>query len=292
MRCGWKQIKKFVSREGGILYLRSAPVGIAIGCIAGYLMIPEDFNLLNSLLIIALVLIVVYIITMLSVHKPARLAAAVSPMEALRYVPQERMKKAANKKPCRSLTPMGLGVMNFSRNRKKKQLSHCSLLALGGILFMTAATYMSSFDQANYARQGYFTDAEFHIGYSPSAIQRNKNGMGGIQAIKPMGNEMVREIAALDGVEKVTEIKSFGARFDYPVNDEYGNDDMIYPLTEEETMEIGKYLESGSGDYILAAGNGTAFEIYGCEFTTGESITLHYYDGRKMAEKKLRYLVF
>ena len=41
--------------------------------------------------------------------------------------------------------------------------------------------------------------------------------------------------------------------------------------TEEETREIGKYLESGSadydklmsGDYILAAGNDIASEIYG-----------------------------
>ena len=292
-----KQIKKVVSREGGILYLRSAPVGIAIGCIAGYLMIPDGFNLLNSLMIIALVFIVVYIITMLSVHKPARLAAAVSPMEALRYVPRDRMKKAANKKSCRSLTPMGLGVMNFSRNRKKAVITMLSL-ALGGILFMTAATYMSSFDKANYARQDYFTDAEFHIGYSQSATQLNENGMSGIQAIKPMGSEMVQEIAALDGVERVTEIKSFGVRFDYPINDEYDNDDLIYPLTEEETREIGKYLESGSadydklmsGNYILVAGNDIASEIYGWKFATGDSITLHYYDGSKMAEKEVMIL--
>ena len=122
--------------------------------------------------------------------------------------------------------------------------------------------------------------------------------MSGMQAAMPMGDEMVREIAAIDGVEKVTEIKSFGVRFDYQKNDEYGNDDMIYPLTEEETKEISKYLEKGSadydklmsGDYILTAGNGNAVEIYGWEFTTGDKITLHYYDGSKMAEKEVTIL--
>ncbi len=289
-----KQMKKFVSHEGSALYFRAAPVGIVIGCAAGYFMIPDGFAILNALWVAALVFAVVYSITMLSIRKPARLASAVSPMEALRYVPHEGMKKSENKKLCRGLTPLGLGVMNFSRNRKRALITMISL-ALGGILFMTAAAYMSSFDKENFARQGYFTDAEFHIEYSRSAIEMNEQGMSGLQAEMPMDGEMLREIAALDGVKKVTEIKSFGVRFDYPNNDEYDNDDVVYPLTEEEAREIGRYLESGSADYdqlmsggyILAAGNGNAAEIYGWEFTVGDSITLHYYDGSKMAEKEV-----
>ena len=292
-----KQMKRFVSREGGVSYLRSAPIGILIGGIAGYFIIPDGFNIVNTLLIIALVFSVIYVITMISVRKPARLAAAVSPMEALRYVPQDGMKKGANKKLCRKLSPVGLGMMNFSKNRKKATITMLSL-ALGGILFMTAATYMSSFDKENYARQGYFVDAEFHIGYAQSAIELNENGMSGIQAEMPLNDEMVQEISALDGVEKVMEIKSFGIRFDYPKNDEYGNDDIIYPLSGEETREIGKYLEDGSadydklmsGNYILVAGNGNAAEIYGWEFTVGDTIILHYYDGSKMTEKEVTIL--
>ena len=46
---------------------------------------------------------------------------------------------------CRNLTPIGLGMMNFSKNKKKAAITMLSL-ALGGLLFMTAATYMSSFD--------------------------------------------------------------------------------------------------------------------------------------------------
>ncbi len=267
-----KQMKRFVSREGGVLYLRSAPIGILIGGIAGYFIIPDGFNIVNTLLIIALVFSVIYVITMISVRKPARLAAAVSPMEALRYVLQDGMKKGANKKLCRKLSPVGLGMMNFSKNRKKATITMLSL-ALGGILFMTAATYMS-------------------------AIELNENGMSGIQAEMPLNDEMVQEISALDGVEKVMEIKSFGIRFDYPKNDEYGNDDIIYPLSGEETREIGKYLEDGSadydklmsGNYILVAANGNAAEIYGWEFTVGDTIILHYYDGSKMTEKEVTIL--
>lgn len=292
-----KQMKKLVSREGSMLFLRSAPVGIAIGGICGYLIIPDGFKLLNTLLIIALVFVIVYIITLLSVLKPAKIAATVSPMEALRYVPQDGMKQAANQKLCRRLTPLGLGIMNYSKNRKKAAITMLSL-ALGGILFMTAATYLSSFDKANYARQGFFADAEFHIEYAQSAVQLNENGMSGMQAQTPLDDNMIRKITALDGVKKVKPIRSFGVKFDFPQHDEYGNDDVVYPMTQEETKEISKYLEDGSADYnklmsgayVLVAGNGQAQEIFGWQFQTGDQITLHYFDGEQMAKREVTVL--
>ncbi len=292
-----KQIQKFVSREGGILFWRSAPAGIGIGGIAGYFMIPDGFSVWNGLLILVMVAAVVFLITMVSVRKPARLAAAVSPMEALRYLPQEAMKKAKNKKMCRRLTPMGLGMMNFSKNKKKTAVTFASL-GLGGILFMTAASYMSSFDKEGYVRQGDFTNAEFRITYSPAAIELNENGMSGLQAKVSMDDAFIQEIYALDGVKAVEEIKGFGVKFDYPIRDEYGNDDIVTPLTEEEIKEAGEYLEEGSadrhklmsGDYILVAGNDTAGEIYGWKFAVGDGITLRYYDGNVMAEKEVTIL--
>lgn len=180
-----KQMKKLVSKEGRRLFLYASPIGILIGGIAGYFIIPSGFSIINTLLMAVCVFVIVYIITMISVYKPARLAAAVSPMEAMRYVAQDEMKQTANKKMCRSLTPLGLGVMNFSKNKKKAAVTMLSL-ALGGILFMTAATFMSSFDRDNYARQGIWKEAEFHIQYSDSAVELNENGMSGMQAQTPM----------------------------------------------------------------------------------------------------------
>ena len=127
--------------------------------------------------------------------------------------------------------------MNFSKNRKKAVITLASL-AFGGVLFMTAATYMSSFDKENYARQGIWKEAEFHIQYSPSAVSLNENGMSGMQADSPLNSELIQRITVLYGVKKVTEIKNFGVLFDYPKNDEYNNNDEICPLTEEETKEI------------------------------------------------------
>ncbi len=292
-----KQMKKFVSKEGRLLFLTSSPIGILIGIIVGYFILPEGFSVINTLIIVACVFVVIYIITMISITKPAKIASNVSPIEALRYTPQDTMKNKANKKVCRNLSPIGLGIMNFAKNKKKATITMLSL-GLGGILFITAATYMSSFDKADYSRQGYFKDAEFYIQYSESATELEENGISGIQAKSPMDDSFVQEIENIDGVEKVTEVKNFGISYDFPEHSEYDNDDFILPLNEEQTKGLDKYIESGTadfnklmtGDYILVADNGNVEEIYGWKFNIGDKITIHYYDGNKMAEREVEVL--
>lgn len=292
-----KQMKKFVSKEGRLLFLKSAPIGILIGIIVGYFIMPEGFSIINTLIIVACVFVIIYIITMISITKPSKIASNVSPIEALRYTLQDTMKNKANKKVCRNLSPIGLGIMNFSKNKKKATITMLSL-GLGGILFITAATYMSSFDKADYSRQGYFKDAEFYIQYSESATELEENGISGIQAKSPMNDSLVQEIKNIDGVEKVTEVKNFGISYDFPEHSEYNNDDFILPLNEEQTRKIDKYIESGTadydklmtGNYILVADNSNVEEIYGWKFNIGDKITIHYFDGNKMAEREVEVL--
>ncbi|MDE5770925.1 MAG: ABC transporter permease [Ruminococcus sp.] len=291
------QIKKFVSHEGRNLFIRSAPVGLLIGGIAGYIINQDGWRWLNTLWIFALVCTLIYIITMISVYKPAKIASTVSPAEALYYTPQDDMKQKSGKYECHNLTPFGMGMMNFSRNRKKA-VSTLMSLGLGGILFITAATYMTSFDKNGFARQGDFRDAEFVIGISNSAIELDENGMSGIQSKNPINEDFVEQIKAIDGVETVREVKNFGIKFDFPQKEEYGNDDTIMLLSGEQTETIAEYLDEGtadydrltSGNYILVAGNDIADEIYGWKFSVGDKLIFHYYDGEKMAEKQVEVL--
>ena len=116
-----------------------------------------------------------------------------------------------------------------------------------------------------------------------------------MQADTPLGDEMTGQIASIDGVEKVTERKGFGVQYDFPLHDEYGSNDIIYPLTEEEMQGIDSYVTEGTadteallrGEQVLVAGNDTVEEIYGWKFQVGDKVTLHYYDGSGMAEKEV-----
>src|SRR5699024_5435576 len=118
-----KQMKKFVSKEGRLLFLKSAPIGIIIGIIVGYFILPEGFSIVNTLIIVACVFVIIYIITMISITKPSKIASNVSPIEAIRYTPQDTMKNKANKKVCRNLSSIGLGIMNFAKNKKKATIT-------------------------------------------------------------------------------------------------------------------------------------------------------------------------
>ena len=133
----------------------------------------------------------------------------------------------------------------------------------------------------------YFKDAEFHITYSVSAIELDENGLNGLQAHMPLDQKMVREISAIDGVERVTERKSFGCKFDFPAQNEYGLTDEVYPLTKQELGELESYLEEGSadkeklmsGNYILTGENAVVQEVCGWKFHPGDKVTIHFYDG-------------
>lgn len=292
-----KQLKMFVSQEGRKLFIRSAPAGILIGGIAGYIINPAGWKWLNTLWISAIVFTVIYVITMISVKKPAKIASSVSPMEALRYISQNDMKQSEGKYECRNLTPAGMGIINFSKNRKKA-VSTLLSLGLGGILFITSATYMSSFDKENYARQGDFKEAEFVIGISSGAVSLDENGMSGIQSKNPLNSDFIKQIKTIDGIESVTEVKNFGVKFDFSEHDEYGNDDTILMVSDEKTESIGQYLDEGtadydelmSGNYVLIGGNDIVEEIYGWKFAVGDKLMFHYYDGEKTEEKSVEVI--
>lgn len=292
-----RQIRKLVKKEGSSLFIRVFPLGILAGGIAGYLIKPNGWSFRNAAPIFLGVIAVNYAITMISVLKPAKIAANISPIEALRYNTQDEMQQEGNKKICRNLSPLGLGFMNFTKNKRKTVITMLSL-GLGGILFVVAATYMTSFDKELYSRQLYFKEGEFDILIPASAVALDENGLSGIQSHTPFDDTLYQKIIQIPGVTKISRHKEFGVQFDYHKNDEYGENNMISLLSEAETKDLEKNLKEGSadydklmsGNYVMIRGNDVAGEIYGWEFTVGDSVTFHYWDGAKVQEREAEIL--
>lgn len=292
-----KQIRKFVKKEGTALFVRAFPIGLFLGGTAGYFIKPHGFSLKNTLIIFAAVALINYLITMLSVVKPAKIAADISPMEALRYTPQDGMKKSFGAKKCRNLSAFGMGVMNYTKNRRKTVLTMLSL-ALGGVLFMVASTYMSSFDQNLYSRQRAFKNGEFDITISNAAIELDEYGLSGIQNTNPFNKELEEEIRSIDGVKKIYKKKEMGATFDAEAYGEYGDDTGVTFMPEKDIDAFTDLLEESgldreklmSGNYVLVQGGNVMEEIYGWRLKEGDEVTFHYFDGSGMAERTLEVL--
>lgn len=294
-----KQINRFVKKEGSRLFYRALPFGILTGGIAGYLMKPGGWSFKNAVCIFILVTIINYLVTMVSVLKPAKLAANISPMEALRYHGSDKMKKAGNRKLCRKLTPLALGFINFSKNKKKTVITMLSL-GLGGILFMVAATYMCSFNREQYSRQLDFKEGEYTISVPMSAIELNEHGMSGIQSNSPLSDTLLSSIEQIKGVKKVISTKEFGVQFDYEKEKEYGTNDSVIPVTDKEAGEFLNAVEANSidlkefmsGDYVFIRDNAVAKEIYGWQFAIGEKVVFHYWTGSKMEQREVEIAGF
>lgn len=289
-----RQVKKLVRRQGLILALMTAPAGAVLGAAIAGILKPGGFSILRSLVAAVIVILVILIVVRLAVMRPARIAATVSPMEAVRYTAYQDDGKdigTGGDRLQRRLTPMRLAGMNVMRNRKKTFVTVISL-GLSGMLFIGAATFMASFDQELFFRQGEFRVGEFVLHFSENAVQQEKNGEAELQLEKnsPFTADNRARIEAIPGVKQVQERKRADVWYQY--GDREDANDSICPFSREDAKELQQNLTEGafsydemlSGDKVLIANNNVADEIFGEPFKIGETVTLAYWDG----EKKVR----
>ncbi len=108
----------------------------------GYFLVPAGWYWLTTLCVTAGVGLFAFIITMIAIRTPVKKAAAVSPMEALRYSDYKGELKESSVLH-RKLTPASLAKMNLSRQKAKSGLTILSL-SLGGVLVVLISTMLVS----------------------------------------------------------------------------------------------------------------------------------------------------
>lgn len=162
-----KQMKRLVRKESRKLSLLSIPLGIVIGSIIGYLLIPDGWYLPNTVRFAVITALVMEITVRLSIRRPVRIAASVSPVEAVRITTTTDVAKLGDtKKLHRKITPYSLAGIHFSRNRKRTVLTLFSL-GFTGIFLMCASTIMLSINPVAMAYQELY-GYEFEVSLSPA----------------------------------------------------------------------------------------------------------------------------
>jgi len=118
--------------------------------VIGYFLVPAGWYWLTTLCVTVGVGLFAFIIVMIAIHTPVKRAAAVSPLEALRYSDyQGKMKESSVLH--RKITPASLAKMNLSRQKAKSTLTILSL-SLGGVLVVLISTMLVSYDGVAEAR--------------------------------------------------------------------------------------------------------------------------------------------
>ena len=189
-----KQIKRIVKREGRKLGSIGILIGTVLGVCGGFLLFPKGFNAVSYVATIILTLISSWIMVSVSIRKPVKIAAGISPIEAVRFTPAQ--KDIRSRKKNIKLNPISMGIANFKRDRKKT-ISIIASLSLGGIILLVVSSIVLLRSPEALARQ-YFPDGDYKI-YLDSKLTEQEVMAAG----NPLNEELKREILAIDGVTDV-----------------------------------------------------------------------------------------
>jgi len=163
-----KQIKRIIRRQASILSVAGIPSGLIIGFLIGKAIMPMIIGLSNitsgaTLSINPIIFIVATLFSLftvfLSTNKPSKIAAKVSPIEAIRYSGNDEMKKRSK----HSVDGSKLYKMAFSNLLRNKNRTIVTLvsLSLSLVLLNTVFTISKGFDIDKYLEK--FVDTDFLI---------------------------------------------------------------------------------------------------------------------------------
>ena len=275
-----KQVKRTVFREGLSLSAAGIPIGISAGTAAGYVLVPEGFHIPMVLVIAAVTALFIYLCVMIAVMKPARLAAHVTPVEAVRYVAGNNDVTFKHTQGLhRPLSAGNLAFLNFARNKKKTALT---ILSLGvcGILLMAGSAYFNSIDPVKMARRSFpYGEIRLELGdYGPQA--HHSEQYSELQKSNLLTEDFRESIRGIDGVEGVKTYQGTVLDVHMPTGD-------IEPIvseayTPDSVKMLEQYLVDGTADpQELLDNNGILIEngpqweeTFGWEAAVGDELQI------------------
>lgn len=187
-----KQIKRIVKREGRKLGSIGILIGTVLGVCCGFLLFSKGFNAVSYVVMVSLTLISSWIMVSISIRKPVKIAAGISPIEAVRFTPVQKDIRSWKKNI--KLNPVSMGIANFKRDRKKT-ISIVASLSIGGILLMVVSSIVLVRSPEQIARL-YFPDSDYKIYLQDLSEEMLVKG-------NPLNEELKQEVLSVDGVTDI-----------------------------------------------------------------------------------------
>lgn len=279
-----KQMRGLIRREGFLLTLLALPISLVVSAGIAWLILPDGWSMTNYLFLCGITVVCATVVVQISVGKPAAVAAKLPPVEALRGNLAEEETTKRHKSSQDNLTIFSLARI-FGNAGGKKWIFTTLSLAFSGILFMTAATWMASWDDEAYSRQNGFQDNEYHISYLYDHSYPKTYGTTEMQLTGHLSEELYQQISAIPHVEHVAVEHSAFANIGYQGASFLQS---FYPLTADSEEYFSLEAEgNNSYDYlsehdgILITNSTFSESINGIDFQPGDTVTLHYFDGEE-----------
>lgn len=241
------QIRRVIRRESFQLSVWSIPFGLLIGAAVGFISNMTYWSWLGNLPAAIGVLIFTILIVMISTHAPIRLAAKVSPIEAVRSSTyQAEAPKKSIRKSGKHISPVLLAMMNFQRNPKKTVLTLISL-SMTGVFLFGAATLLRSINVNNMAANNMKDGCNYSIEVESPTMEEFPETL----RHNPLTPELHQKILEVDGVESITSHTGFTAVASLPngTSTNSGIDFHVFTSEEKEKLIPDDLLLEGTSDY-------------------------------------------
>ena len=230
-----KQIYKIVLKQGYILAIPGLVVGSIIGTIISYCLQPKGWSVLAFITSLCGACLFGVLLVYISVRKPAKIAANISPISALKNQ-VEAKKYHAHKR--HRISPAYLARISFFRNRKKSVLTILSM-GLCGIIFFLAASYQSSFSAESMARYWDMRHGDFKI----SVDLEDDNADLDSVLQKEYFSDYVEQAQKTDGINNVFTYSALPVEFS--TGDSISDETLMLGYNEKDTESLNAAILSG-----------------------------------------------
>ena len=195
-----KQLKKIVRMQAEILCVIGIPIGIILGFLLSFGLVPiimqtttiHNYGIVPNPIVFIGGALFTFVTVMISLIKPCRYAAKISPIDALRY--SESIMGRKRKKKTAKITPVRMAFDNLKRT-PKKTVSVILSVSLSIVLLNITVTLSRGFDMDKYLQNSIVSD--FYI--TDKSITAATGGDIKIDSIAP---EIIEEIKKLDGISE------------------------------------------------------------------------------------------
>lgn len=295
-----KQIRRIIRRQALILSVIGIPMGLIAGFFSSKAFVPLIMNSSSyagskvfvspsPLIFIGSALFAV-VTVLISTFKPGRIAASVSPVEAIRYTEGNIKQTQKQKRSTNGGKAYRMALSNLGRNKRRTVLVFISL-SLSLVLLNTVFTMSQSFDLDKFLAK--FVDTDFLIAHA-DYFQNDFNGPE-----NQTSESFIQTVEAQPGFEEGGRL--YGGRAEmFTVEDEKNTEQkynmgpngdfmaVVYGLEELPLRRLrlidGKldFEKLASGKYILEGvhlDDNNVPEMESVHFEVGEIVTMHTYKG-------------
>ncbi len=289
-----RQMKKMILREGMFLSAVGIPLGLLAGCgiasiLFNQMMVRVSERIadaeLTSVTVLSLpLLLTVALAALLTVRlalsRPMRVAAKISPVEAIRYQESSRRRNSV-RKGRKKISVLGMTLSGLAANRSRT-ISTIITMGLSCVLFVTLSHFAANIDNEFEARRSVeYGQFSIELDWSLNDKAYPENNLFQIQRENPLGADLQEQLKAIPGVTEIRCRKLFGVENKNPdAMDEEGSRTSICVMNREEFERYGKGSALGIVDYDkVNAEDGVIFgyshflEDYGYEL--GEDLLMH-----------------